>query len=297
MRSISALLTRPHSPIDIALHEWAEGRRAKFWAEGNLHPQWETGTSLAPEIAALLEKWTHSDLVDVREVRLLGEGGMAQVFLGTQQVPPRHVAVKRLRGNTLELAEQLFSEALLTGSLEHPNIIPVHSIKIDPERGPEVVLKRVEGESLEQAFLRIGQTEAGLKELLAKLLQVCNALEYAHSKGVLHRDIKPENIMLGQYGEVYLLDWGIAIDTQSQEKPNEGLWGRLTILHRRCSVGTRRSSMRAPMFIFSAQPCIFYWWVSQGMTPQPRLQRRFWRVSRKSSNTHLKCLKVWGNRK
>ena len=168
---------------------------------------------LPNHMLALLQAGHDQRAQTLTERSVLGEGGMAIVYLADQEIPPRQVAVKRLRTNTAKRAEQLFAEALLTGSLEHPNIIPVHSIRIDPVRGPEVVLRRVDGISLFDAYRTDGQSEAGLRRLLPKLIQVCNALEYAHARGVIHRDIKPENIMLGHYGEVYLLDWGIAIDT------------------------------------------------------------------------------------
>lgn len=168
---------------------------------------------LPDPMIAMLEAWSANSGATLAEGSLLGEGGMAVVYLAEQQVPPRQVAVKRLRENTLEQAKQLFSEALLTGSLEHPNIIPVHEIRIDAHRGPEVILKRVEGVSLLEAYEADGGTDRGLRALLAKMIHVCNALEYAHARGIVHRDVKTENIMIGQYGEVYLLDWGIAIDT------------------------------------------------------------------------------------
>jgi eukaryotic-like serine/threonine-protein kinase len=168
---------------------------------------------LPDPMLAMLEEWSDHSNSTLSEGLLLGEGGMAVVYLADQQVPPRQVAVKRLRENTLEQAKQLFSEALLTGSLEHPNIIPVHEIRIDAQRGPEVVLKRVEGVSLLEAYEQRGGSDKGLRELLPKMIQVCNALEYAHARGIIHRDVKTENIMIGQYGEVYLLDWGIAVDT------------------------------------------------------------------------------------
>ena len=176
-------------------------------------PNQQPTQPLPNHMLALLQAWHDQRAQKLTERSILGEGGMAVVYLADQEIPPRQVAVKRLRTNTEKRAEQLFAEALLTGSLEHPNIIPVHSIRIDPVRGPEVVLRRVDGISLFDAYQKDGQSEAGLRLLLPKLIQVCNALEYAHARGVIHRDIKPENIMLGHYGEVYLLDWGIALDT------------------------------------------------------------------------------------
>ena len=185
-------------------------RSPKAWTRRPT-PNQQPTQPLPNHMHALLQAWHDQRLEGLNGP--FGVGGMAVVYLADQEIPPRQVAVKRLRTNTEKRAEQLFAEALLTGSLEHPNIIPVHSIRIDPVRGPEVVLRRVDGISLFDAYQKDGQSEAGLRLLLPKLIQVCNALEYAHARGVIHRDIKPENIMLGHYGEVYLLDWGIALDT------------------------------------------------------------------------------------
>ncbi|MBV70361.1 MAG: hypothetical protein CMH52_03345 [Myxococcales bacterium] len=180
---------------------------------------------LPVSMLAMLQDWDKKQKNELVERDLLGEGGMAVVYLADQTIPPRQVAVKRLRENTVERAQNLFAEALLTGALEHPNIIPVHSIRVDPVKGPEVVLKRVEGISLSEAYAEDGSSEAGLRRLLPKLLQVCNALEYAHARNIYHRDIKAENIMVGQYGEVYLLDWGIAIDKNAELGVNRGTVG------------------------------------------------------------------------
>ncbi|MEE2756030.1 MAG: serine/threonine-protein kinase [Myxococcota bacterium] len=203
--------------VESAAH--ASGPGATHVLEGKpTHP-------LPISMLAMLQEWDKKDKTELVERELLGEGGMAVVYLADQTIPPRQVAVKRLRENTVERAQNLFSEALLTGALEHPNIIPVHSIRVDPIKGPEVVLKRVEGISLSEAYSEDGASEAGLRRLLPKLLQVCNALEYAHARNIYHRDIKAENIMLGQYGEVYLLDWGIAIDKNAERGVNRGTVG------------------------------------------------------------------------
>ena len=107
------------------------------------------------------------------------------------------------------MANALIHEALITGSLEHPTIIPIHSVNLTGPNGPEVIMKRVQGKTILELLQK--QSSYDLDEILNALIQVCNGLEYAHSHSIFHRDVKPENIMLGEFGEVYLLDWGIAV--------------------------------------------------------------------------------------
>jgi hypothetical protein len=141
----------------------------------------------------------------------LGKGGMGLVRAATQVSLRRTVAVKTLQPQHLrdETTHELLREARLTGQLEHPNIIPVYALGRDAAGAPMLVMKRVEGSTWRD--LLDAEEPAPLERHLAILTQVCNAVHYAHSKGIVHRDLKPENVMLGQYGEVYLVDWGIAL--------------------------------------------------------------------------------------
>jgi tRNA A-37 threonylcarbamoyl transferase component Bud32 len=149
----------------------------------------------------------------------IGEGGMGIVHLGVQRSLDRKVAVKALRAErrTAESVEKLLSEAKITGRLEHPNVVPVHDIAIDEDGSPLIVLKRIEGVGWSQ-LLKEPRTLAErydaadpLEWHLGVLMQVCRAVHFAHSRGVLHRDLKPENVMIGSFGEVYVLDWGLAV--------------------------------------------------------------------------------------
>ncbi|MCA8926057.1 MAG: serine/threonine protein kinase, partial [Planctomycetes bacterium] len=114
-------------------------------------------------------------------------------------------------------AAALMQEALFTGLLEHPNIVPVHQLGRSADDKPLLVMKRVEGVSWEALIKDPAHAhwktlgEDRLKEHLTILSAVCNAVEFAHARGVLHRDIKPANVMVGAFGEVYLLDWGLAM--------------------------------------------------------------------------------------
>jgi eukaryotic-like serine/threonine-protein kinase len=155
----------------------------------------------------------------------LGEGGMGVVYLAQQHYPKREVAVKRLRGKALGLERALVQEAMITGALEHPNIVPIHSLVLSGPHAPEVVMKRVQGKTLWAMCGDAPHSDEALRQLLGHFLQVCNALDFAHTRGIFHRDIKPENIMVGDFGEVYLLDWGIALDSKELSSAPHGLVG------------------------------------------------------------------------
>ncbi len=137
----------------------------------------------------------------------LGRGGMGVVLLARQKALGREVAVKRCNRDG-DAVQMLVREARIMGRLEHPNVIPVHGLLADDE-GPAVVMKRVSGVTWEDS-LRMAPAASGLDRHLEIFLQLCNAVAFAHSRGVVHRDIKPENVLLGEYGEVYLADWGLA---------------------------------------------------------------------------------------
>ncbi|GMV17275.1 MAG: hypothetical protein AMXMBFR56_54990 [Polyangiaceae bacterium] len=159
----------------------------------------------------------------------LGQGGMAVVRLGRQLKLDRAVAVKTLRGDRRSESDvaRLLREARVTGRLEHPNIVPVHDIVRGADGVPQVVLKLIEGHTWtelmrdpERVRALFGATDL-LEWNLDVLMAVARALSYAHSRGVIHRDVKPGNVMLGSFGEVYLLDWGIARDLDDPDGAEE----------------------------------------------------------------------------
>ena len=152
-------------------------------------------------------------------MEVIGQGGMGVVRLAAQVALGRRVAVKMLRGDrrSEQATRALLREAWVTGSLEHPNVVPVHDIGVDEEGQPLIILKRIEGVPWIDLMgdVEAVRTRFGADDLLAWnldiLLHVINAVRFAHSRGVLHRDLKPENVMIGEFGEVYVLDWGIAV--------------------------------------------------------------------------------------
>jgi serine/threonine protein kinase len=149
---------------------------------------------------------------------LLGQGGMGEVVLQLDHVIGRHVARKTLLKEVA--SDRTFArfvrEARVQGQLEHPSVVPVYDFGVEASGTPFFTMKRVRGETLGQILEALSDRNADYQsrfsrhKLLAAFRQVCLAVEYAHLRGVVHRDLKPSNIMLGDFGEVYLLDWGLA---------------------------------------------------------------------------------------
>jgi serine/threonine protein kinase len=154
---------------------------------------------------------------------LIGRGGMGSVHRVRDLELLRVVAMKLLAPELAERPQQIerfLREAQLTAQLDHPNIVPVHELSEDQAGNRYFTMKRVEGRTLREWIETTGRpVEAPevLNEMLATLLKVCDALAFAHSRGVLHCDMKPDNIMVGPFGQVYLMDWGLASLKQERE--------------------------------------------------------------------------------
>jgi eukaryotic-like serine/threonine-protein kinase len=157
--------------------------------------------------------------VELRVGKVIGEGGMGMVREAEQVALGRTVAIKTLKPGSANAAAaaDLLREAWITGALEHPNVVPVHHLELDDDLRPLLILKRVDGVEWSALCHDAGEVERrfGATDVLAWNLgimgQVLNALRFAHARGVVHRDLKPSNVMIGSFGEVYLLDWGIAV--------------------------------------------------------------------------------------
>lgn len=165
---------------------------------------------------------------DLRVLGTIGEGGMGVVLLAEQSSLARKVAVKVARTSSKGRApvKALLHEGRLMGSLEHPGIIPVHALGRDSSGRPVLVMKRVEGTSWQELlddpehprWAELGTLPADrLSAHLEILMQVASTIAFAHSRGIVHLDIKPENVLVGAFGEVYVADWGIAVDRESMD--------------------------------------------------------------------------------
>lgn len=173
-----------------------------------LTTQAEGADSPAEEPLLAKDDWDY----DLEET--IGRGGMGLVYRAKQRSLGRLVAVKTLDGaSTSSMSQQFRAEAQLTGLLDHPNIVPVHDLQERDQRlylSMKLVLGRPWSESLQDP-------EKSFDDQLKTLLSVCQAVRYAHSKGVIHCDLKPDNVMIGDYGEVLVMDWGVAVSLSSDE--------------------------------------------------------------------------------
>ncbi|MBI3860433.1 MAG: protein kinase [Planctomycetia bacterium] len=156
-----------------------------------------------------------------RILRPHAKGGLGQVSLALDQDLNREVALKQIQpqyADDQSCRERFVLEAEITGGLEHPGIVPVYALGQASDGRPFYAMRFVKGDSLKEAIedfhapnrkhARIRELE--LRQLLGRFIDVCNAVEFAHSRGVLHRDLKPGNIMVGKYGETLVVDWGLA---------------------------------------------------------------------------------------
>jgi serine/threonine protein kinase len=151
--------------------------------------------------------------------REIARGGNGVLKAGFDPITGRTVAIKTLhvehRG-VMNERRRLLREARVTAQLQHPNTVPVYDIGNDLVHGIYFVMKRISGENLFNILKAIAQGDEGAakeyppERRINALVDACQALAYAHARGVIHRDVKPENIWLGNFGEVYLLDWGTA---------------------------------------------------------------------------------------
>ncbi|MEP6859827.1 MAG: serine/threonine-protein kinase [Deltaproteobacteria bacterium] len=141
---------------------------------------------------------------------LIGRGGMGEVVMAHDERIGRDIAIKRMRGSTPteDAIARFLREARIQARLEHPAIVPVHELGRDADGQPFFTMKRLAGVTL--AEMLIAPTPPPRQKLLRALADVCGAIAFAHERGVVHRDLKPANIMLGKFGEVYVLDWGLA---------------------------------------------------------------------------------------
>ncbi len=156
----------------------------------------------------------------------IAEGGMARIHLAEQRSIRRSVAIKVIKPMQRDARsrEQLLREARIAGSLEHPNIIPIHTVGLDESGEPVLVMKRIEGISwlqyMQQDERRMVLGDTALERNVRVLMEVAKAVHFAHTRGVVHRDLKPDNVMIGAFGDVYLLDWGNAIRLAEGNRPS-----------------------------------------------------------------------------
>ncbi|MBI5495202.1 MAG: protein kinase [Deltaproteobacteria bacterium] len=200
--------------VQVALPEWLKAHPTPpSAATATFHPDAPAGSSASDELPAPGPAARHR----VEDRGVIARGGFGSIHRAYDHDLKRMVAMKTLdpeRAGAPKARLRFVEEAQITGQLDHPNIVPVHELGLDGEGRHFFTMKLVRGETLTQILKKhpdAASTGEGLDEILEILVRVCDALSFAHSRGVVHRDLKPDNIMVGAFGQVYVMDWGIAM--------------------------------------------------------------------------------------
>ena len=174
------------------------------------------------------EKGSTVEVPEYEILRLLGEGGMGMVYEARQTSIDRSIAIKMIKPDAAkdkDECHQFLAEAVATADLDHPNIVPIHDLGMNREGALFYAMKEVKGTSWKDLL-----PQKSVDENLDILMRVADAVAFAHNRGVIHRDLKPENVMLGDFGEVLLMDWGMAAAVTAEAKadkldPNHAIGG------------------------------------------------------------------------
>src|SRR5262245_44244382 len=189
---------------------WREFRRSDAAVE--LPP----GLRTAPDVGAVTPVPPAVDLPQVLGYELFGEvgrGGMGVVYRARDLSLDRDVAVKLLQDDfpaDSPVARRFADEARITAQLQHPGIPPVHDLGTLPDGRPFLAMKLIKGSTLDHLLAARPDPAHGRGRFMAAFEQVCQAVGYAHAHAVIHRDLKPANVMVGAFGEVQVMDWGLA---------------------------------------------------------------------------------------
>ncbi len=195
------------------------------------HEDDATLPSTEPPVASTTTAQLRNEVARYDLGPLLGRGGMGEVRLARDTRIDREVAVKVMRSELhgTDNVARFFREARVQGALEHPSVVPIHDLGVDASNNPYFVMKRLVGVTL-ASVLELRRAEAprvsaplitadagslprerwSRRDLLDRFVAICLAMDLAHQRGIVHRDLKPANLMLGEFGETYVLDWGLA---------------------------------------------------------------------------------------
>jgi eukaryotic-like serine/threonine-protein kinase len=219
LQSINARIGTPRDDQTIirgSEAEWTPWRRSHSSTD---QPERDPSGSLAP---------TPTSSGRFRKIHEHAQGGIGRVFVADDLQLHRKVALKEIRPDCdhRETRQRFIAEAEITGQLDHPNIVPVYCLERDAGQRPFYAMRWIQGRTLAEAIgtLHGGESDSRVdfasvefRSLLTRFIAICQAVEFAHQRGVIHRDIKPTNIMLGEFGESLLVDWGLAriLDSRS----------------------------------------------------------------------------------
>lgn len=210
----------------------------------------DTSSSLALKPEEKEESLPDIDLEEIHEdpkaphlqerfeiLRKFAKGGQGIVSRAKDKLLRRIVAIKSLRPELLNreaIRKNFLQEALITAQLDHPTVVPIHAIMQDDQKGLHLSMKLLQGETLHEYLDRVEESakrgaasqwsfNARVKNDLSTFLKICEGIRYAHNRHIIHCDLKPDNIMLGKYGEVYIMDWGLArLIHKDQDAPPPG---------------------------------------------------------------------------
>lgn len=171
-----------------------------------------------------------------RKLEFLAKGNLGEVYIAEDRELNRRVAIKEIAPRLAQQAEacrRFLVEGEITGRLEHPGIVSVYGMGLADDGRPYYAMRLIEGITLQEELERFhgdrqestslaGPRAVAFRSLLTRFLQICEAIDYAHSRGVIHRDIKPSNLMLGEFGEALVVDWGLAKSLASPEEETSG---------------------------------------------------------------------------
>jgi tetratricopeptide (TPR) repeat protein/tRNA A-37 threonylcarbamoyl transferase component Bud32 len=190
--------------------------------------------------AGLLSPGRAAGMPRYRVLRPHAKDGLGEVFVAHDEELNREVALKEIQARHADnpaSRSRFLVEAEITGRLEHPGIVPIYGLGCYADGRPFYAMRFVEGDNLKAAIQRFhkadqpgrdgGERRLAFRELLRRFVDVCNAVAFAHSRGVLHRDLKPDNVMLGKYGETLVVDWGLAKAVGDADHLPEALAPRL----------------------------------------------------------------------
>lgn len=233
VRSVAAVRERLQPVTDADLHASLSPSGMSPTTDG------DPFATLPPVATTTIQRETKLTLGNrFRVLRPHAKGGLGQVSVAFDEELQREVALKEIQEQHVDAPDsrtRFIREAEITGKLEHPGVVPVYSLGQYPDGRPFYAMRFIQGDSLEEAIEQYYQPgEASrdpseravdFRRLIGRFVEVCNAVAYAHSRGILHRDLKPANIMLGPFGETLVVDWGLAKPLDQKEEAALGAEG------------------------------------------------------------------------